>query len=296
MGTFGRFFGRMLNRPSRRQVIPTLAAQASVPRLIHQTFPSGPLPAEIRENIAAIKALNPTWQHKLYDDAEIEHFIATAYGARVLRSFRSIDPTYGAARADLFRYLLLYKVGGLYLDSKSSASKPLDSVLQPDDRYLISQWRNGPGEPLEWAGIHAELEGVPRGEFQQWFICAAPGHPFLKAVIENVLRNIDLYNPALHGVGKAAVLRVTGPIAYTLAIAPILDRHPHRRVDSEADLGLRYTIYPQEYLKHVSLFKAHYSLSSRSLVQLGGARAAVTEALLTMRKVALRLRALRSPG
>jgi hypothetical protein len=89
---------------------------------------------------------------------------------------------------------------------------------------------------------------------------------------------------------------VTGPIAYTASIAPILDKHPHRRVDSEADLGLHYTIYRQEYLRHVSLFKTHYSASQRSLVQLSGAKAMTAGVLLAARRLALRVRALRAPG
>jgi hypothetical protein len=297
MGTFTQLCLRMLNRPPLRPVIPTLPEQAALPRLIHQTFPSGPLPPEIRDNMEALKAMNPTWRHTLYDDAAIEDFIGKSYGERVLRSYRMIDPLYGAARADLFRYLLLYKVGGLYLDSKSSASRPLDSVLRPDDRYLIAQWPNGiPGDRLEFAGIHHDLRHVPRGEFQQWFVCAAPGHPFLKAVLENVLRNLDVYSPPLHGIGKFAVLRVTGPIAYTLAIAPLLDKHPHRRVESDRELGFQYTIYQGDMERHVSLFKSHYSNSTRSLVQMAGARALATDALLAMKNFALRVKASRVSG
>ena len=48
-----------------------------------------------------------------------------------------------------------------------------------------------------------------------------PGHPFLKAVIEMVLRNTRTYTP-LDGFAKFAILRVTGPITYTLAIVPLL--------------------------------------------------------------------------
>ena len=115
-------------------------------------------------------------------------------------------------------------------------------------------------------------------------------------MIENVLRNLDVYSPPLHGVGKFAVLRVTGPIAYTLAIAPLLDKHPHRRVESDRDLGLQYTIYQSDMLRHVSLFKAHYSTSTRSLVQLAGSRAVATDALGAMKKFALRIRDLRASG
>ena len=68
----------------------------------------------------------------------------------------------------------------------------------------------------------------------------APGHPFLKAVIESVLTNIDSYRPWLDGTGKIGVLRVSGPIAYTLAIHPLLGSHSHRKLRTNTELNLSY--------------------------------------------------------
>lgn len=67
---------------------------------------------------------------------------------------------------------------------------------------------------------------------------AAPGHPFLRAVIERVVSNVDNYSPWRFGVGSIGVLRVTGPVAYTLAIAPLQDRHPCKTVASEEVLDI----------------------------------------------------------
>ena len=35
--------------------------------------------------------------------------------------------------ADVFRYLAVYREGGVYLDVKSTVTCPLDEVLSPDD-------------------------------------------------------------------------------------------------------------------------------------------------------------------
>lgn len=287
-------FAKMLNRPPVVQQLEAFAEQASIPRLIHQTFPAKTLPLELQTSVDTLHALNPAWRHTLYDDADIARFIRSNYGEGIFGQYDQIDPIYGAARADLFRYLLLYKLGGLYLDIKSAATRPLDDVLRSDDRFLLSQWPNGPQAKFKGAGWHEELAHIRDGEFQQWFIVSAPGHPFLKAVIENVLRNIGRYNPALHGVGKKGVLRVTGPIAYTLAIAPILDRYSYRRVDAERDLGIEYSIYPtvdKGDHQHLRLFKTHYSQSKTSLIRLRGLKAAVTVPLLLVADATKKLRA-----
>ncbi|MCA3362157.1 MAG: hypothetical protein INF74_09420, partial [Roseomonas sp.] len=62
--------------------------------------------------------MNPDWEYRLYEDADCERFIRENYDAETFKLFRSIHPDYGAARADFFRYLLLYRLGGVYLDIK----------------------------------------------------------------------------------------------------------------------------------------------------------------------------------
>lgn len=258
-------------------------ADAPIPRILHQTFASKTLPDPLAENTEALRARNSGWDYRLWDDGDIERFIAEEYGAGVLERYRRIAPGYGAARADLFRYLLIYRLGGVYLDIKSTTDRPLDEVLGPDDRFIVSQWDNGPGGRNEIWGLHPDLADIPGGEFQQWFIASVPGHPFLRAVIERVLSNIDRYNPYRDGVGLG-VVRVTGPVAYTFAIAPLLNAHPHRRIADESVLGLRYSV--QGYHVHHAHFRGHYSTRRTPIV--GDPGGLLDRALLTGYLVARR--------
>jgi hypothetical protein len=248
--------------------LPEWPRERHVPQVIHQTFPVKALPRALDESIAAMRALNPQCEHRLYDDADISAFVERHYGRDMLDRLLRISPRYGAARADLFRYLLLYKEGGVYLDIKSTTRKPLREVIRDDDEYLLSHWRNGRGERFRGWGLHDELSHIAGGEFQQWFIVAAPGHPFLRAVILSVLRNLSVYSPRLHGVGRLAVLQLTGPIAYTLALAPHLDAHRHRIVESDGELALEYTIF-DKFKDHGKLFATHYATLDDSIVTLG---------------------------
>jgi hypothetical protein len=259
-----------LNKGGQTFVLPVPVAGTHIPRIIHQTFRHRELPAELQANVDHIKALNPAWQHRLYDDAAIEAFIESSYGMPVLRAYQRISPKYGAAKADLFRYLLLYQTGGVYLDIKSTLHRPLDDVLRADDRYVLSRWRNGEGEEHAGWGCAPELKHLPGGEFQQWHIVAAAGHPFLRAVIEHVLTNIGRYNPWLHGTGSSGVFRVTGPVAYTLAIAPLLGQHPHR-LTSDQQLGFEYTLF--KTVSHRPLFGTHYAKQTESVIQQHGVAA-----------------------
>ena len=105
----------------------------NIPRFIHQTVRNkNKIHPVLKENIKRLRTLNPRWQHRMYDDADVRRFISQHFGAETLRYFKRINPIYGPAKADFFRYLLMYKVGGVYLDVKSGLSRPLDETITGD--------------------------------------------------------------------------------------------------------------------------------------------------------------------
>lgn len=237
----------------------------SIPKIIHQTYPSLQLPADLQVNVDNIKAMNPGWEHRLYDNAMVDAFIAENFDADILQVYRSIDPIYGAARADFFRYLLIYKVGGVYLDIKSGAGLPLDDVIRADDTAILVKWENQAGEEHEGAGLSGPMGRIPGGEIQQWNIIAEPGHPFLWAAVSRVKANIERYSFWRHGTGRRSVIRLTGPIAYTLAIEPLKARIVHREVRGGRNLGLIYSTLSNE-LAHHKIFANHYSKNTAPII------------------------------
>ena len=248
--------------------LPTWEQGTMIPHVIHQVFFGGvggsAMPSALRDNVDRLIAANPGWEHRLYDDLAMERFIADEYGPDILDRYLSIDPRYAAARVDLFRYLLMYRTGGIYLDIKSAAPESLDLIAERCAPFALSHWDDGPGGRHEGWGKHREFAHLPGGEFQQWHIIAAPGHPFLRAVILRVLRNIADYRPWKHGVGRDGVFRLSGPIAYTLAIAPIADRHPHQIFADERQIALTYNIMGEG--KHRGIFQTHYALNAAPIV------------------------------
>jgi len=257
-----------LNRLGDYNYIAKREMGDNIPKLIHQTYHNKILPPEIQENIQYLKTLNPEWELKLYDDDEILNYIKSHY-PKLVDIYNKINPIYGAAKADLFRYLLIYNEGGVYLDIKSSVSKPLNEILRADDRYLLCYWQNGPGDFHPNIGFHRCITSS-FGEFQQWHVIAVKGHPFLKAVIENVCNNILNYNPFIHDTGGWSVVNSTGPIAYTLAIEPLIDLYPHRLERDNFKFNLIYSVFESKgiALGHHKILKKHYTQSSESLVML----------------------------
>ena len=245
--------------------IPVIPMGRRIPRIIHQAFPTKNLPAEMRELVDKLCRENPTWEHRLYDHGDIDKFIEIHFGQDMLRQFHRIDKRYGAARIDFWRYLAIYKMGGVYIDIKSTFTCPLDNIITDNDQFILSSWDQSPDSEFAGYGLHKQLSHLSSGEFQQWHVIAVEGHPFLRAVVERVLANINSYNPWRDGTGKIAVLNVTGPVPYTLAIEPLLKDYPHRIVENEQSLSLVYNALGG--VTYQSFLPSHYSLQNMPLIK-----------------------------
>src|SRR4051812_20602003 len=96
-------------------ILPEFQEGSTIPKVIYQVYTNPALTPVLEDNVRWIKALNPRWEHKLFGEADIEEFIRAAYGDVVLDYYYRINPEYLVARIDLFKYLLMYKQGGVYL-------------------------------------------------------------------------------------------------------------------------------------------------------------------------------------
>ncbi|WP_367865140.1 glycosyltransferase family 32 protein [Pedobacter sp. WC2423] len=171
----------------------------SIPKIIHQTFKTSKLPLLTRWHIARFRKKNPDYIYEFYDDQRIEAFLAQEYGAEVLSLYKKIN--IGAAKADFFRYAVLYKKGGVYVDIDSGINGSLNQFIEPGDAAIITR------------------EGNP-DLFAQWALIYSPEHPFLKKTMEMVLENIR-QNKYPHDVHQ-----MTGPTVYTKAIVESLKDNP----------------------------------------------------------------------
>lgn len=222
----------------------------NIPKLIHQTISNkNHLHQDIINNTNKIKHSNKEFSYCIYDDSGRVDFIKKHYEEKILKLYLSINPQYGAARADFFRYLLIYIVGGIYLDIKSSATTPFEKIIRENDKIILSQWSNN--NSPHWEHIKFNI----KHEWQQWFLISEPGHPYVKNVIDLVINKIETYNPFIVNVGKIGVLNTTGPIPYTHGINADFSMGLHRVIDSTAE-GLVYSIFQSsQHSKHTGNYR-----------------------------------------
>jgi mannosyltransferase OCH1-like enzyme len=101
-----------------------------VPLIIYQTWATKDLPPKMTACVNRLKTKNPEFDHYLYDDADCRDFIKTNFDQDVLDAYDQLIP--GAYKADLWRYCVLYKTGGIYLDIKFQC-EPGFSLLELTD-------------------------------------------------------------------------------------------------------------------------------------------------------------------
>ena len=179
----------------------------AIPKQIFQTFKTKKLPWITRFHIWNMKRQNPDYTYSLYDDQDVIAFLEKEFPPRFVNAYKRL--TIGAAKADFFRYAIVYKKGGVYLDVDSGMTKPLKSLIKQDDVAIISRER------------HPQF-------FVQWALISDKNHPFLEKTLEMIVDNIENHRFP-HDVHQT-----TGPSAYTLAINQCLQNNseiPHRIFD-----------------------------------------------------------------
>ena len=182
----------------------------SIPKNIFQTFKSNKLPWLTRMHIKRMLRRNPDYAYHFYDDEKIEEFFKKEYPFEYYKAYKSL--TIGAAKADFFRYAVLYKKGGVYLDIDSKLVSKFKDFIKQDDEAIISIERSG-------------------DYYVQWALIFNAGHPFLKRTLEICLDNI-FEHKFPHDVHKT-----TGPPVLSQAIKEVLAENPNV---SYREMGVEY--------------------------------------------------------
>ena len=200
-----------------------------IPNIVHYTFCSArTLPTDITDIIIRNKQICSKCNFIFYDDNECDNLIKLYFTDVVYNAYCSINPAYGAMKADFFRYCVLYAIGGIYIDIKSVINYPIFKLLTVDDTCLLDKPR---------PNLEPWRKQCPA--YEQWLLIFAPKHPYLLEMINYMVYNISRrYEPKIvRGIKlntKGKILHITGPDAFTHVIHKYLSKSSlmlHRSID-----------------------------------------------------------------
>lgn len=170
-----------------------IAESPKIPKIIHHIWLGSSLPQEYNEMRETWLRHHPDWQYRLWTDSDVAEAIRSGdlFTEESLQYFN--EAVNYAEKADILRYLILYKYGGLYTDiSDFECLRSFDILHHAYDFYV---------------GLAAIGES---GIFINNALCGSrPGHPILKYCIEMLRDHRDI----------SLVIMRTGPTHFTRACA-----------------------------------------------------------------------------
>ncbi len=171
-----------------------------IPKIIYRSWFTQNMPPKVDKSIKKLKRLNPEYDHIIYTDSQIEDYVNANFDEKIKKAFNSLEHI--VPKVDFWRYLILYKNGGIYVDIDSSVNEPLNKIIDSGNEGIVSAEKN-------------------KDNFVQWALFFKKGHPILKEVIEIVTKNINnnLYPNYLNNPEDLIKLTAGGP--FTKAIKTI---------------------------------------------------------------------------
>jgi hypothetical protein len=185
-----------------------------IPKVVYQTWKTKSFHPNCVKIAHNMQRLNPTYKFVLYDDNEMESFIKCNFDQSIYDCY--IQLNVGASKADFWRYCVLYKNGGVYLDIDSEICRPLDELIVGDEQCIITR------------------EGNP-GVFNNWIMIFEKEHPILLECINKCCYNI--INKTTNDVCK-----LTGPVgpltdAINDVLIPLYNKKTNLYFESDDNLN-----------------------------------------------------------
>jgi len=158
----------------------------SIPKIIFRTgrYNLDELPKEVLNMYENEMANNPDYTLYYFDDKDVDDFVILEYGILMFDWMSKLIPK--AFQADFWRYLILYKYGGIYLDFTMHTLVPFDEIIKNHKEVYVRDACN--------------ICGVYNA-----FIAVKPNAELIGKAIEKVVENIK---NKYKGVNA---LDVTGP-------------------------------------------------------------------------------------
>lgn len=142
-----------------------------IPTILHQTWKTEEIPENWQAAVKSCKDVNGNFEYMLWTDAKMEEFVKTNYPEfyPVYQSY-----AYQIQRCDVFRYLVLYKYGGVYLDMDTVCKQDLNPYLKYDIVFSTS------------FNIDSS--------YTNSFLMVIPEHSFIKFCIDNLPAYVNSYS------------------------------------------------------------------------------------------------------
>jgi alpha 1,6-mannosyltransferase len=186
--------------------------QMNIPRNIIQTAKSILQP----RFPSSFERLNPYHTYMFFTDAQAEEFVRQHMPPDIIHAYEIMPLP--VLKADYFRYIAIYVLGGVYSDIDTECLRPID------------KWADHHSNVSFIVGVEAEgpiwKTHVARPlQLCQWTFASMPKHPILKRMIDNIAKQTDKFIDGKLNI--SVVLDWTGPGLWTDTIFDYINETYH---------------------------------------------------------------------
>ena len=146
----------------------------NIPLKLFQTWHNKELPLKMKETVETLKKQNPEFEHHIYTLDECMEFIKEKFDEKVLNAYNRLVPL--AYKADLWRYCILYKYGGIYLDIKYSCVNNFKLFDLTDKEHFVQDRQE----------YYINKNGI-----SQAFLVSKPNNLLLLECINKIVENVN---------------------------------------------------------------------------------------------------------
>ena len=140
-----------------------------ISKTIYQTWSTQQLPNKLEKLHDKMRKKNPNFEHVIYTDEQMNDYMNSNVDKEIKNIYWKMNHI--VAKADIWRYSILYNKGGVYLDIDSQISGSLSDLINDDDNAIITP------------EIHENL-------FIQWGLIFGEKHKILEKTLENILKDV----------------------------------------------------------------------------------------------------------
>lgn len=180
---------------------------ARIPKLIFQTMETHLTTVNIRSCIEQLQTLNSGYTYYYFNSYDCRRFVQKHY-PNVIEAYDTLLP--GAYKADLWRYCVLHKYGGFYMDSRMYPYLSFDSVITKETEFLSC------------------VDCNPNMLYQA-ILGVAPKSELMQLAIDECVDNIKRRQ------NRIGDLAITGPRVMGRALNKWLKRPPQKDLDDVDD-------------------------------------------------------------
>jgi mannosyltransferase OCH1-like enzyme len=146
-----------------------------IPRIIHQTWKTNNIPVRWNKTVESVRQLNANqFEYRLWTDDDMHKFVREKEPHIYQHIF--LNYPFNIQRIDSFRYIILYHLGGIYMDLDNGCNKSLDSLVN-----VL--------EVMDSKSLH--LAAFPRttpAGLSNDFMISTKGHPFFQMLMSRLSR------------------------------------------------------------------------------------------------------------